>query len=99
MDFHLGTAPQEKDCLAVPLGAAYGVKTYNDASMLRKRICEVLGGVRACAKDDLVSCARPGEVVEMGFRGGFKPICLDLHENSRSASNRVAPGTCCWLLR
>ena len=69
LDFHLGTQP-EKATVSVPLGAAYGVKTYNDASILRKRICEHLGGLRASAQEDLVSCAR----LEIGFSSRFKRI-------------------------
>ena len=59
-DFYLSTpSPTARSSeLVVPLGRCYGIRTYSDASSLRKRICEVLGGLRSSSVHVDLGCAK-----------------------------------------
>ena len=59
-DFYLSTpSPTARTSdLEVPLGQSYGLRTYSDASSLRKRLCEVLGGLRTSSVSSQLGCAK-----------------------------------------
>lgn len=64
VDFYLEGAvstpsPSSKTfTLGVPLGHCYGLRTYSDASSLRRRLCEVLGGMRSSSIVSELGCAK-----------------------------------------
>ncbi|CAJ1349053.1 unnamed protein product [Effrenium voratum] len=59
VDFYF-TASATKACtlLELPLGQSYGIRTYSDASSLRRRACEVLGGMRVPSVRNQLGCAK-----------------------------------------
>ena len=58
-DFYLVAAESGAGpTLEVPLGHCYGIRTYSDASSLRRRACEVLGGLRASSARNNLGCAK-----------------------------------------
>ncbi|CAK8988471.1 Calx-beta domain-containing protein [Durusdinium trenchii] len=55
-DFYLVNSPtaRKTGSVHVPLGQIYGVKTHQDVSILRRRLCEVLGGIRTSNADQVL---------------------------------------------
>eukprot|EP00913_Durusdinium_trenchii_P002151 g1986.t2 len=87
-DFYLVNSPtaRKTGSVHVPLGQIYGVKTHQDVSILRRRLCEVLGGIRTSNADQvLLGYARTGN--EQIMLQVFVPVNL---VNGRSAQLRSA---------
>lgn len=58
-DFYFtASAKKTEATLEMPLGLAYGIRTYSDASSLRRRVCEVLGGMRVPSVHNDLGCAK-----------------------------------------
>ena len=59
VDFYFSASvTKTRATLEMPLGLAYGIRTYSDASSLRRRVCEVLGGMRAPSVCNDLGCAK-----------------------------------------
>ena len=59
VDFYFAaSAAKTRSTLEMPLGLAYGIRTYSDASSLRRRVCEVLGGMRPATILNDMGCAK-----------------------------------------